>query len=332
MLGINGGNKWFARRVAEGMTNLGTTDLDVYGLCLGGNVFGWTADEEASFAILDAYAGAGGNFIDTADVYGARMNNGVGGLSEGVLGRWFAARGNRSSIVLATKVGMKQSRPGLSGPTILAAADESLARLGTDYIDLYYAHRDDPDVPLEETLGAFDSLVRAGKVRYIAASNYTAPRLAEALAVSEREGFARYSALQNHYNLLERAEFEDDTAPFLAKESIPSLPYFGLARGFLAGKYRPGVEVESARAEGVAKYRTEQGYAVLSALDSVAAEHGVPVAAISLAWLAAQPTVAAPIASARTVEQLAELLPSVGLELAADELDELTEVSGYKPA
>jgi aryl-alcohol dehydrogenase-like predicted oxidoreductase len=309
------------------MTKLGTTDLDVYGLCLGGNVFGWTADEEASFAILDAYAGAGGNFIDTADVYGARMNNGVGGLSEEVLGRWFAARGNRSSIVLATKVAMKESRLGLSGANILAAADESLERLGSDYIDLYYAHRDDPETPLEETLGAFDALVRAGKVRYIAASNYTAPRLAEALAVSEREGFARYSALQNHYNLLERSEYEDETAPFLAKESIPSLPYFGLARGFLAGKYRPGVEVASARAEGVAKYRTEQGYAVLSVLDGIAEAHDVPVAAVSLAWLAAQPTVAAPIASARTVEQLAELLPSVGLELAADELDALTEAS-----
>ncbi|HTJ70077.1 MAG TPA: aldo/keto reductase [Actinospica sp.] len=309
------------------MTTLGTTELDVYGLCLGGNVFGWTADESASFAVLDAYAAAGGNFIDTADVYGARANNGVGGLSEEVLGRWFAARGNRSSIVLATKVAMKESRPGLSAENILAAADESLARLGSDYIDLYYAHRDDESVPLEETLGAFDTLVRAGKVRYIAASNYTAPRLAEALAISEREGFARYSALQNHYNLLERAEFEADTAPFLVKESIPSLPYFGLARGFLAGKYRPGVEVESVRAEGVAKYRDERGYAALSVLDEIAAAHGVPVAAVSLAWLAAQPTVAAPIASARTVEQLAELIPSVGLELSADEIGALNDAS-----
>ena len=309
------------------MSKLGSTDLDVYGLCLGGNVFGWTADESASFAILDGYAAAGGNFVDTADVYGARANNGVGGLSEEVLGRWFAARGNRSSIVLATKVALKNSRPGLSAANILAAADESLERLGTDYIDLYYAHRDDSDVLLEETLGAFDSLVRSGKVRYIAASNYTAPRLAEALAVSEREGFARYSALQNHYNLLERAEFEADTAPFLAKESIPSLPYFGLARGFLAGKYRPGVEVESARAEGVAGYRNERGYAVLSVLDEIAAAHGVPVASVSLAWLAAQPTVAAPIASARTVDQLAELLPSVGLTLSSDEIAALSSAS-----
>ncbi|HWG26859.1 aldo/keto reductase [Actinospica sp.] len=309
------------------MSKLGTTELDVYGLCLGGNVFGWTADEASSFAVLDAYAAAGGNFIDTADTYGARANNGVGGLSEEVLGRWFAARGNRSSTVLATKVALKQSRPGLAAANILAAADESLQRLGTDYIDLYYAHRDDETVPLEETLGAFDSLVRSGKVRYIAASNYTAPRLAEALAISEREGFARYSALQNHYNLLERAEYEADTAPFLAKESIPSLPYFGLARGFLAGKYRPGVEVESARAGAVAKYRNERGYAVMSALDEIAASHGVPAAAVSLAWLAAQPTVAAPIASARTVEQLAELLPSVGLELSADEIAALDEAS-----
>jgi len=320
-------NKKFAGRVAEGMTTLGTTELDVYGLCLGGNVFGWTADEEASFAILDAYAEAGGNFIDTADVYGVWVGDRQGGLSESVLGRWFAARGNRSSIVLATKVAKKPSRPGLSAANIIAAADESLERLGTDYIDLYYAHHDDQDVPLEETLGAFDSLVRSGKVRYIAASNYTAPRLAEALAISEREGFARYSALQNHYNLLERAEFESETASFLAKESIPSLPYFGLARGFLAGKYRPGVEVESARAQGVAKYRDERGYAVLAALDEIAAGYGVPVAAVSLAWLAAQPTVAAPIASARTVDQLAELLPSVGLKLSTEELDALNAAS-----
>ena len=308
------------------MTKLGTTDLDVYGLCLGGNVFGWTADERDSFAVLDAYAAAGGNFIDTADVYGARVNK-EGGLSEALLGRWFAARGNRSSIVLATKVAKKPGRLGLSAANIIAAADESLQRLGTDYIDLYYAHEDDPTVPLAETLGAFDSLVRSGKVRCIAASNYTAPRLAEALAVSEGEGFARYSALQNHYNLLERAEYETETVPFLVERSIPSLPYFGLARGFLAGKYRPGVEVESARAEGVAKYRTEQGYGVLAVLDEIASTHAVAVAAVSLAWLAAQPTVAAPIASARTLEQLTELLPSVGLRLSADELEALNKAS-----
>ena len=308
------------------MTKLGTTDLDVYGLCLGGNVFGWTADEDDSFAVLDAYAAAGGNFIDTADVYGARVNQ-EGGVSEALLGRWFAARGNRSSIVLATKVAKKSSRLGLSAANIAAAAEESLQRLGTDYIDLYYAHEDDPTVPLAETLGAFDSLVRSGKVRYIAASNYTAPRLAEALAVSEREGFARYSALQNHYNLLERAEYETETAPYLVEQSIPSLPYFGLARGFLAGKYRPGVEIDSARAGGVTRYRSEHGYGVLAVLDEIASTHAVPVAAVSLAWLAAQPTVAAPIASARTLEQLTELLPSVDLRLSADELEALNKAS-----
>ena len=309
------------------MSKLGTTDLDVYGLCLGGNVFGWTADEAASFDILDAYAAAGGNFIDTADTYSSWVGDGTGGQSETLIGRWFAARGNRSSVVLATKVSKKPNRPGLSAANILAAVDESLQRLGTDYIDLYYAHHDDQTVPLEETLGAFDSLVRAGKVRHIAASNYTATRLAEALAVSEREGFARYSALQNHYNLLERDTFESDVAPLLAEESIPALPFYGLARGFLAGKYRPGVEVASARAQGVAQYRNERGYAVLAALDEIAEAHQVPVAAVSLAWLSAQPTVAAPIASARTVEQLAELLPSVGLALSPDEIAALDAAS-----
>lgn len=309
------------------MSKLGTTELDVYGLCLGGNVFGWTADEATSFDVLDAYAAAGGNFIDTADSYSSQVGEGNGGHSETVLGRWFAARGNRSSIVLATKVAKKRDRPGLSPANILAAAEDSLSRLGTDYIDLYYAHHDDTEVSLEETLGAFDSLVRSGKVRYIAASNYTAPRLAEALAVSEREGFARYSALQNHFNLLERAAFEADTVPLLLKESIPSLPYFGLARGFLAGKYRPGVEVPSARAQAVARYRNERGYAVLTVLDEIAAAHAVSVAAVSLAWLGAQPTVAAPIASARTAEQLTELLPSVGLTLSAQELAALDAVS-----
>lgn len=308
------------------MTRLGSTDLDVYGLCLGGNVFGWTADEAASFDILDSYTEAGGNFIDTADVYAAWAGEG-GGQSETLIGRWTAARGNRSSIVLATKVSQKPSRLGLSAANIVAAAEDSLRRLGTDYIDLYYAHRDDQTVPLEETLGAFDSLVRAGKVRHIAASNYTAPRLAEALKISEREGFARYSALQNLYNLVERRDYEAELVPLLEKESIPSLPYYGLARGFLAGKYRPGTEVDSPRAESAGRYRTERGYALIGVLDEVAAAHRVPIAAVSLAWLAAQPTVAAPIASARTVEQLRELLPSVGLDLTEQQLAALDEAS-----
>jgi len=302
------------------MAKLGHTDLDVFGLCLGGNVFGWSADEQTSFDVLDAYTAAGGNFVDTADTYSR-------GESESILGRWMKARGNRDAMVVATKVAKKADRPGLSAANIRAAAEESLARLGTDHIDLYYAHEDDPSVPMEETLGAFDTLVREGKVRCFAASNFTALRLAEALAVSEREGFARYAALQNHYNLLERAEYEGGDAPLLEREGIPSLPYFGLARGFLAGKYRPGAEVESVRAGGVERYRTERGYAVLAVLDEIAAAHGTTVAAVSLAWLAARPTVAAPIASARTTEQLEQLLPFTALTLSAEETERLDRVS-----
>ena len=308
------------------MAKLGSTDLDVFGLCLGGNVFGWTADEDTSFAVLDAYAAAGGNFIDSADVYSLWVP-GNDGYSERIIGRWMKARDNRDAVVLATKLGKRPDRLGLSAANIRAAAEDSLARLGTDYIDLYYAHADDPSVPLEETLGAFDALVREGKVRYIAASNFTAPRLAEALAVSDREGFARYSVLQNHYNLMERAEYENDLAPLLEREGVPGVPFYGLARGFLAGKYRAGTEVASVRAGAVTGYRTARGYRVLDALDEIAAAHGTTVAAVSLAWLAAQPTIAAPVASARTPQQLVELLPGAGLTLAADELAALDAVS-----
>ncbi|HZP54905.1 aldo/keto reductase [Actinocrinis sp.] len=309
------------------MAKLGNTDLDVFGLCLGGNVFGWSADEDESFAILDAYAAAGGNFIDTADVYSLWVPGNTGGDSERIIGRWMKSRGNRDAMVIATKVAKLPSRPGLSAANIRAAAEESLQRLGTDYIDLYYAHADDPGTPIEETLGAFDALVREGKVRYIAASNFTAPRLTESLAVSEREGLARYSALQNHYNLLERTEYERDLAPVLEREGVPGVPFYGLARGFLAGKYRPGVDVDSVRAGGVAPYRNERGYRVLDALDQVAAAHGTTVAAVSLAWLAAQPTIAAPIASARTPQQLLELLPFTELALSEEELSALTAAS-----
>lgn len=309
------------------MAKLGNTDLDVFGLCLGGNVFGWTADAETSFAVLDAYAAAGGNFIDTADVYSRWAPGNSGGESERIIGVWLKARGNRDSIVIATKVAKLPSRPGLSAANIRAAAEDSLKRLGTDHIDLYYAHQDDPATPIEETLGAFDALVREGKVRYIAASNFTASRLAESLTVAEREGFARYSALQNHYNLLERAEYERDLMPLLEREGVPGLPFYGLARGFLAGKYRPGVEVDSARAGGVAQYRDERGYRVLDVLDRVAAAHGTTVAAVALAWLAAQPTIAAPVASARTPEQLRDLLPFTALRLSAQELSALDAAS-----
>jgi aryl-alcohol dehydrogenase-like predicted oxidoreductase len=310
------------------MTNLGTTDLDVSSLCLGGNVFGWSAGEQDSFDVLDAFAASGGNFIDTADVYSAWIAGNSGGESEAIIGRWMASRGNRDRVIVATKVAKKPDRAGLSAANIRAAVEESLARLGTDYIDLYYAHEDDQTVPLAESLGAFDALVREGKVRYVGASQYSAPRLAEALDVSVQEGLVAYSALQTQYNLMERAAFEPDLAEVCERNSLPCLPYYGLARGFLTGKYRPGAEVDSVRAGGVAAYRTERGYAVLAVLDDIAAAHRVPVAAVSLAWLAAQPAVAAPIASARTVEQLSDLLPMNGLELGSEELAALDKASG----
>jgi aryl-alcohol dehydrogenase-like predicted oxidoreductase len=306
------------------VTNISATDLDVFPLCLGGNVFGWTADEEQSFAVLDAYAAAGGNFIDTADTYSAFAPGNSGGESETIIGRWMAARGNRDQMVIATKVGSWAQQPGLSAKNIREAAEGSLRRLQTDHIDLYYAHRDDEQTPLEETLGAFDELVRAGKVRHIAASNYTAERLAEALAVSDRAGLARYVALQQHYNLVER-EYEGELGALVAREGLSSVPYFALAKGFLTGKYRPGgADVDSPRAAGARAYLDDRGLAVLGAMDEIAAAHTTTLAAVALTWLAAQPTVVAPIASARTTEQLADLLPMADLKLTSEELDRLS--------
>lgn len=309
------------------MTNIGATSLDVFPLCLGGNVFGWTADQEQSFAVLDAYAAAGGNFIDTADAYSAWAPGNAGGESETILGRWMAARGNRDRMVVATKVGKLEGRTGLSAKTIRAAAEDSLRRLGTDRIDLYYAHADDPQTPLPETLRAFDGLVRDGKVLYIAASNYTEPRLSEALAVSQREGLARFVALQPHYNLVRRDKYEGALADLCVREGLACFPYYALAAGFLAGKYRPGVKVESVRAGGAEKYLDEKGLRVLATLDAIAAHRGTNVAAVSLAWLLTRPAVVAPIASARTPEQLAEILPAVSLHLTEEERKNLDDAS-----
>ncbi|GAA3067000.1 aldo/keto reductase [Pseudonocardia yunnanensis] len=308
------------------MAKIGS-DLDVTRLCLGGNVFGWSADRDTSFAVLDAYVAAGGNFVDTADSYMWRAPGNSGGESETIIGEWLAARGNRDDMVIATKVGSWPERPGLSRANITAAVEDSLRRLQTDRIDLYYAHRDDPETAQEETLDAFDSLVRAGKVRAIGASNFTAERLRSALEISDRDGLTRYVALQPHYNLLERADFEASLAPLLAEQDLACLPYFGLAKGFLTGKYRPDTTVESVRAEGAREYLDDRGLRVLAVLDEIAAGHNVPVAAVSLAWLADQPTVAAPIASARTTEQLADLLPMLELRLTDDELRLLRHVS-----
>ncbi|HEX3789200.1 MAG TPA: aldo/keto reductase [Pseudonocardiaceae bacterium] len=309
------------------MTNLGTTDLSVFPLCLGGNVFGWTADRAASFAVLDAYAAAGGNFVDTADVYSVWQPGGTGGESETVIGEWLRARGNRDSIVVATKGSQLPPHQGLGAASIKGAAEASLRRLGVDTIDLYYAHRDDGDTPVEETVAAYDELVRAGKVRHVAASNVSTERIAESLAFAEKEGLAAYVAIQPHYNLMERTGFEQDVAPFAAEHNLATLPYFALARGFLTGKYRPGSTVDSPRAGQASAYLTERGLRVLDALDAVAGAHQVPVAAVALAWLAAQPGVSAPIASARSTEQLADLLPVGELTLTEAELTALTEAS-----
>ncbi len=291
-------------------------------------MFGWTIDEERSFAVLDAYVEAGGNFIDTADSYG-RGGPGGAGESERIIGRWLAARGNRERLVIATKVGISPDLPGLSEATIRRGIEGSLERLGIDTVDLYYAHRDDEGTPIAETLGAFHALAREGKIRYAAASNYSAARLSEALRIGEREQMARYVALQPHYNLMERGEYEGELAAVCARNGLACVPYFGLARGFLTGKYRRDAPLpDGPRAAGVReRYLNERGFAVLDALIQIAAEHDTTVAAVALAWLLAQPTVLAPIASATSPEQLSELLPSASLELSAEELARLGSVS-----
>jgi aryl-alcohol dehydrogenase (NADP+) len=310
------------------------TELDVHPLCLGGNVFGWTADAETSHAVLDAYAAAGGDFVDTADSYTWRVEGNSGGDSERVLGDWMAVRGVRERMVVATKVGSWPERPGLSPENVRAACDDSLRRLRTDHIDLYYAHRDDPDTPIEDTLGAFDELVHAGKIRHVGLSNYSAERLTSVLTVAEQHGLVRPVALQPHYNLVERAGYEDELAEVASSADLGVMPYFALAKGFLTGKYRPGDAppdtsgpMASARAGGAVAYLDDRGARVLAALDEVAAAHAAPVAAVALAWLAAQPTVTAPIASARSVDQLGTILPMAELTLADDELAALTQAS-----
>ncbi|MGW5330004.1 aldo/keto reductase [Streptomyces sp. NPDC004014] len=310
------------------LRKLGSSDLEVFPLALGGNVFGWTADEKTSFDVLDAYTAAGGNFVDTADSYSAWIEGNKGGESETIIGKWVKARGNRSDVVIATKVSQHPEYQGLSAANIRAAADASLRRLDADYIDLYYTHFDQPEVPVEEIVGALDELVKAGKVRQIAASNISPERLRASLDFSDREGLARYVALQPHYNLVSRDTYEGPLQDLAAREGLAAVPYFSLASGFLTGKYRPGTTVDSARAGSAAKHlESERGQRVLTALDEIAAAHDAPVATVALAWLAAQPTVTAPIASARTVEQLPALLGVAELRLSQQELDRLTQAS-----
>lgn len=314
----------FARRF------LGSSDLVVSPLCLGGNVFGWTADEAGSFAVLDAYSDAGGNFVDTADSYMYQLPGNEPGQSETIIGKWLAARRNRDEVVVATKVGDHPQYKGLAPANVKAAAEESLRRLNTGHIDLYYAHFDDESVPVEDIITAFDDLVKAGKVRAIAVSNISPERLSASLAFSDREGLSRYVALQPCYNLVSRDTYEGERQEIVRREGLACVPYFALASGFLTGKYRPGKPVESIRnlpglAGGYAE--TERGAKVLAALEEVATARGVKMATVALAWLARQPTVTAPIASARTVEQLPALVALPDLHLSDAELQTLTDAS-----
>ncbi len=298
------------------MITIPESDLVVHELCLGSNIFGGNATEAESHLVMDAYKSHGGNFIDTADMYNQWIEGHVGGESETVIGNWMKSRGNRNEMVIATKVAKMDRRPGLSAKNIFSACDESLKRLQTDYIDLYYSHEDDPNVSLEETLGAYAQLIAEGKVRYIAASNFTASRLRESIAFSENNNTPSYIAVQDLYNLVDRKTYETELAPTVESLGISNIPFYGIARGFLSGKYRPGVtEVDSKRAAGAREYATGKGYAVLTAMDEISAAHnGAPLSAIALGWLRSQPSVSVPIASARTVRQLEEIVQIITLE------------------
>lgn len=311
---------------------LGGSGLEVSPVCLGGNVFGWTADEPASFAILDAFVDAGFNFVDTADVYSRWAPGHKGGESETVLGNWFQRSGKRKKVILATKVGIELApdKKGLSKAYILREVEDSLQRLQTDYIDLYQSHIDDASVPLEETLGAYDQLIKQGKVRAIGASNYTAERLAESLKLSKQHGLPRYECLQPNYNLYERAGYEKDLEPWCEKEGVGVIPYFALASGFLTGKYRSEKDLaQGPRGQMVKKYLDERGFRILGALDAVAAKlHSTP-GKVAIAWLIARPSITAPIASATSVQQLKDLVDAANLQLDPASIETLNQASAY---
>ncbi|MGY1551190.1 aldo/keto reductase [Microbacterium sp. A588] len=315
------------------MTVLGHSDLDVLPLALGGNVFGWTADRDASFEILDAFVAGGGNFIDTADGYSAWVPGNSGGESETIIGEWLASRKPRG-LTIATKVSSHPEFRGLSAKNIRAAAEASLNRLGVESIDLYYAHFDDAATPLEDTVAAFGQLVDDGLVRHIAVSNYSADRIRSWIEIAQDAGIALPVAVQPHYNIVHRNDVEEHIIPVAEEFGLSLVPYYALASGFLTGKYRStdATSVNSPRAGGASKYATEHGLRVIAELENVAAAHGASVAAVALAWLREQPTVAAPIASASRVEQVADLLASTALELTADELGAVDSVSEWSPA
>lgn len=311
---------------------LGRTGLKVSRLCLGGNVFGWTCDEPASQAVLDAYASGGGNFIDSADVYASWAPGNQGGESELILGRWMHERSNRAEMIIATKAGSPMgegpNQRGLSRQHIMNAVEDSLIRLQTDYIDLYQAHIDDGETPLEESLRAFDDLVRQGKVRYIGASNYSAWRLTQALWVSDRAGYARYETIQPRYNLIDRADFERELEPMCLAHGVGVIGYSSVASGFLSGKYRrEGAMPSSARAGSVQqRYFHDRGWAVLAAVEQVATARDSTPNQVALAWLLSRPAVTSPIASATSVDQLSELLGALELKLSKEEIELLEAV------
>jgi len=309
---------------------LGSFGPEVPATCLGGNVFGWTVPEAEAFRLLDAALAAGLNFVDTADVYSSWAAGNKGGESETILGKWFAKTGKRKEVILATKVGMEmgEGKKGLRAVYIRQAVEDSLRRLQTDYIDLYQAHKDDPESPLEETLATFDALVKQGKVRFIGASNFSGARLTEALETSRKHGLTSYISLQPHYNLMERSAFETKLLPVVKKYQIGVIPYYSLAGGFLTGKYRSQQDAEkSARGATVQKYLNERGFGVVAALDDVAHAHGSTSARVALAWLLARPGVTAPIASATNERQLADLAAAAKLKLDAESIQKLNAVS-----
>jgi aryl-alcohol dehydrogenase-like predicted oxidoreductase len=311
---------------------LGASNLNVSPLCLGSNVFGWTADEKTSFAILDGLVAAGFNFIDTADTYSRWVPGHKGGESETIIGNWLKRTGNRGKVIVATKVGMEMGpgEKGLAKAYIVRSVERSLERLQTDYIDLYQSHQDDPATPLEETLGAYAELIKQGKVRAIGASNYTAERLAAALEASEKHGYPRYESLQPHYNLYERAGYEAALEPLCLAKGLGVIPYFSLASGFLTGKYRSEGDLsKSPRGQGVKKYLDERGLRILTALDQVAREKHSTPGKVSLAWLLARPSITAPIASATSVEQLRDLIDATNLTLDTESIELLNQASAW---
>lgn len=312
-------------------TRIGSTDLEIAALAFGGNVLGWTADRDTSFDVLDAFVAGGGDFIDTADGYSHWVPTNTGGESETIIGQWLAKRGNRERITLASKVSTHPEFKGLAATNIHAAIDASLQRLGVEQIDLYYAHYDDADTPLEETAAAFSALVDAGKIRYIGISNYTAERATEWMRIAHAEGLHTPVALQPLYNLVERGFETNGLRDLAEREDLAVFPYYSLAHGFLTGKYRQSADAAapgaSDRAPQAAEYLNPRGMQVLETLDRIAAEYDVELATVALAWLRQQPVVTAPIASARNTEQLPALLASLSIELSAAELEALTAAS-----